>query len=312
MFRGERGAGIFQVLQESRTILRRERQDVDHPFLRLALGTKVREEFADLPARHLVAFLLRAEELRFKLRERTLDIADRRIGRSFQVGIDSKCELLQFFQCRIHIGLYSLELGSGGFLIAGMNQDILQGVEILNQQRVDVDTGGKLRTMNSMRNAVWMTPLILVAMLMASSLGGCYRSMDVQENAVVATGRQAAVLSLHQRKPLSNGCQYGLTLTNNLTVEIRDLTLHFTAYGGTDDRLQTVTRQFFGVKPTRQQFAEISFAFPCYQVKRIEVGDFGRCMVGELGLRSSEPGRCLDLVDIPRSRFVELVKSSDM
>jgi hypothetical protein len=134
--------------------------------------------------------------------------------------------------------------------------------------------------------------------------------MGTQENvAVVETVHRAAVLSVHQRRPLNNGCQYVFQLTNKLTTEIRDLTLRFTAYSLADDHLQTVTRQFFGIKPTQQQSAHINFAFQCDQIKRIEVGDFGRCMVGELTLRSAQPGDCLDLVDIRKSRFVELFKA---
>ena len=161
-----------------------------------------------------------------------------------------------------------------------------------------------------MQKVIWTTPFTCAVVLMVGCLGGCYRSPGSQENvAAVEPVHQAAVLSVHQRRALSTGCQYGLQLTNKLTTEIRDLTLHFTASSRADDHLQTVTRQFFGIKPTQQQSVQINFAFQCDQIKRIEVGDFGRCMVGELTLRSAQPGGCLDLVDIRQGRLVELIKA---
>lgn len=163
----------------------------------------------------------------------------------------------------------------------------------------------------NMREIIWMGPAIIVVIAIASSLSGCSRMLGQREDAVTDTGHRAAVLRLHQRTPLSNGCRYGLTLTNNLIAEIRDLALHFTAYSESDMRLQSVTRGFFGIKPTQQQFVEIRFAFGCSQIKRIEVGSFRRCIVGELTLRSAQPGDCLNLLDIRQSRFVELIKAAD-
>ena len=156
-----------------------------------------------------------------------------------------------------------------------------------------------------------MAPAILVVIATASSLSGCSRMAGQREEAVTDTDHRTAVLRLHQRTLLSKGCRYGLTLTNNLTAEIRDLALHFTAYSESDMRLQSVTRGFFGIKPTQQQFIEIRFAFECSQIRRIEVGGFRRCMVGELTLRSTQPGSCLNLVDVRQSRFVELIKALD-
>lgn len=170
--------------------------------------------------------------------------------------------------------------------------------------------GASPRVPKNMQKPIWMTLFAVTVIMTVGPLGGCYRSTDRQGNvAVVEPVHRAAVLSVHQRRPLSAGCQYGLQLSNELRTEIRDLTLHFTAYSLADDRLQTVTRQFFGIKPTQQQSVQINFAFQCERIKQIEVGDFGRCMVGELTLRSAQPGSCLDLVDIRQSRYVKLIKA---
>ena len=163
-----------------------------------------------------------------------------------------------------------------------------------------------------------MRPILLV-IAVAYLLSGCARSPSrplatdrhppvQREEPIRVTDRPAAVLSLHQYRELNGVCRYGLTLTNNLTTEIRDLGLHFTAYNESDIRLHSVTRGFQGVRPTQGQFAEVRFPFECRRIRWIEVGAFGRCIVGELTRRSSQAGSCLDLVDIPKSRFVELVK----
>ena len=156
-----------------------------------------------------------------------------------------------------------------------------------------------------------VVPVILVVIVMAASLSGCSRTTGQRDDPVTDTARRAAVLSLHQRTSLNGHCRFGLTLTNNLNVEVRDLVLKFTAYSENDARLQSVTRGFFGIRPTLQQFAEIYFAFECSRIQQIQVGGFGRCMVGELTLRSTQPGSCLNLVDVRQSRFVELIKAED-
>jgi hypothetical protein len=160
--------------------------------------------------------------------------------------------------------------------------------------------------------------VVLSAALVTFLLGGCSQSaprtkdsvLSVQrEDPITDTGRQRAVLSLHVRTEPSSGCLYGLTLTNNLPVEIRDLPLRFSAYGELDVPLQSVTRGFVSVRPTESQFTQINFAFACRNIRRIEVGAFDRCIVGDLTRRSADASSCLNLVDIPQSQFVELIKA---
>ena len=126
---------------------------------------------------------------------------------------------------------------------------------------------------------------------------------------ITSTGREAAVLSLHRKTPLVNGCRFGLTLTNNLPFEIADLGLRFTARREGGVVLEGVTRSFFRISPTQQQFHEITFQIDCNLIDYIEVSDPGRCMMGGLTRQTAQPGQCLELVDIPQSPFVTLVKA---
>jgi hypothetical protein len=144
-----------------------------------------------------------------------------------------------------------------------------------------------------------------------ANLEGAPGTAPVQQaEPITSTGREAAVLSLHRKTPLVNGCRYGLTLSNNLPFEIVDLGLRFTARREGGVALQAVTRSFFSIRPTQQQFREISFQIDCDRIDYIEVSDPGRCIMGGLTRQSAQPGQCLELVDVPQSVFVALVKES--
>lgn len=162
-----------------------------------------------------------------------------------------------------------------------------------------------------MLGTIRIASALFLVIAIASSLSACSHIKNQHEDVINESVRRAAILELAESTLLSSGCRYGLTLTNNLTVEIRDLTFRFMAYNGAGVRLQTVTRGFFGIKPTLQQYVQISFGFECSEIRRIEVGGFGRCSVGELKLRSKQPGSCIDLVDISPNPFVQLIKTKD-
>ena len=168
-----------------------------------------------------------------------------------------------------------------------------------------------------MRKTSWMLFLTVAAVLAGCSrspvgiarLEGATGEGPVQQSEPVTdTARSAAVLSLHRKTPLVNGCRYGLTLTNNLPFEINDLPLRFTARQEGGVALGAVTRGFFSIAPTQQQFREIVFQIECDRIDYIEVSDPGRCIMGELTRKSARPGQCLERVDIPDSPFARLVK----
>jgi hypothetical protein len=166
----------------------------------------------------------------------------------------------------------------------------------------------------------WIPFLTLLPVLVGCSgspvgdggLQGAPGKSDVQRlEPVTATDRQAAVLSLHRKTPLLSGCRYGLTLTNNLPFEINDLPLRFTARQEGGVLLGAITRSFFSVVPTQQQFREISFQIDCDRIDYIEVSDPGRCIMGELTRQSARPGQCLERVDIAESPLVRIVRAAD-
>ncbi len=164
----------------------------------------------------------------------------------------------------------------------------------------------------------------ILFLMVASVLAGCSRSPvgiarlegatgegPVQQvEPVTDTGRPAAVLSLHRKTPLPNGCRYGLTLTNNLPFEINDLPLRFTARQEGGVALGAVTRGFFSITPTQQQFREIVFQIECDRIDYVEVSDPGRCIMGELTRKSAQPGQCLERVDVPASPLARLIKAA--
>jgi hypothetical protein len=124
---------------------------------------------------------------------------------------------------------------------------------------------------------------------------------------VTRTDRDGGVLSLHQRMVVPNACGYGLTLTNNSTIEVREIIFRFTAYGSDGTVLDHVTGNFFGIKPTQNQFREIRFPFACERIGHIEVSDPDGCVIGQLTRTTAKPGDCIKHVDIPPNPFVRLV-----
>lgn len=127
--------------------------------------------------------------------------------------------------------------------------------------------------------------------------------------AIAASGRQAAVLSLHRRTAYPDACTYGLTLTNNLPYKITDISFRFAAHIGGGVFYQQVTRNFFELDPTNSKFREITFTqIRCDQIDYIEVTDPGRCAMGKLTRYSAAPGDCIRYVDIAPTSYVRLVK----
>jgi hypothetical protein len=127
---------------------------------------------------------------------------------------------------------------------------------------------------------------------------------------VTSTGRQAAVLNANMRTSYDDACKYGVTLTNNLPYTITNLSVRFAAYIRGDIRYQEITRNFFDVRPTNEQFREITFGqIPCDRIDHIEVFDPGHCTMGKLTRFSSQPGDCGKYVDIAPSPYVRMYKA---
>jgi len=117
------------------------------------------------------------------------------------------------------------------------------------------------------------------------------------------------VLSLHKKYAYEDSCKFGLTLTNNLPYKITNISFRFAAYLKGDVFYRHVTRNFFEIDPTNRQYREITFSqVTCDEISYIEVGDPGRCAMGDLTRFSSGPGDCIKHVYIAQTPYVRLVK----
>jgi hypothetical protein len=127
---------------------------------------------------------------------------------------------------------------------------------------------------------------------------------------ITSTGRPAAVVNVNMRTSYQDACKYGVTLTNNLPYKITNISVRFAAYIKNNIKYDEITRNFFEVKPTEEQFREITFSqIKCPEIDHIEVSDPGRCAMGKLTRFSAQPGDCGKYVDIAPSPYVRMYKA---
>jgi hypothetical protein len=160
----------------------------------------------------------------------------------------------------------------------------------------------------------------LAALFSLVAISGCTSTTTVSQDApgrpkldrvepVRATGRQAAVLSVHKRTNYENACKYGMTLTNNLPYKIKNISFRFDAFINGGVFYQHETKNFWELDPTDSQFREMTFTkVKCDGIDYIEVHDPGRCAMGKLTRFSSKPGDCLRHVDIANTTLVRLIR----
>ena len=116
-------------------------------------------------------------------------------------------------------------------------------------------------------------------------------------------------MSLELRKPMPNGCRFGLRMTNHLDTQIRTLVLRFTAYKKGDIPFDTVSRGYSFIKPTTDQYQEIHFrGISCDEIDKVQVRAAHNCHVGDLTKYSATEETCLDLLDVRPSDQVTLFK----
>lgn len=126
---------------------------------------------------------------------------------------------------------------------------------------------------------------------------------------ITDTGRQAAVFSVNVRKSFPDACLFGITLTNNLPYKITNLSYRVAAYINGNVFHSQVTRNFFELKPTEQQYRDVTFhQVTCDQIDRLEISDPGRCSLGKLNRFSAEPGDCAKFTDVAPTSVVDVVK----
>lgn len=154
-------------------------------------------------------------------------------------------------------------------------------------------------------------PVAVTAQLTATTDDG--RQVVLRENGTWSFVSEAgeapkriATLTVIRHESVSNGCVIGLELDNQLNELIRTLVLRFTAYLGPEIKFDTVSRGYSFVRPTLSSYEEIQFrGVTCEDIASVEVSAARNCSVGELTKFSSDPGDCLELIEVaPTNRLV--------
>jgi len=165
--------------------------------------------------------------------------------------------------------------------------------------------------------------VLAVALALTLSLAGCISNPFVKESqvpnpnapkvtrkeAVTSTGRKAAVLSVHMRKAFPDACMYGITLTNNLDLKVTNIAVRLAAYILDGVKYDTITRNFYELRPTETQYREITYTkVRCDEIRYIGVSDPGRCAVGTANRFTTAEGDCAKYIDVADSPLVQLRK----
>ena len=118
-----------------------------------------------------------------------------------------------------------------------------------------------------------------------------------------------AYLSVETVADKGTSCQIGLRMRNGLADEIGNIVLSFSAYTENDILYETVTKDFHTLKPTNNQYQEITFrGVQCKDIKTIRVHSGDHCTIGELNKFSDAPGKCLDRVSVEATNKISIYK----
>jgi hypothetical protein len=172
-------------------------------------------------------------------------------------------------------------------------------------------------------------PIIAFALAAAVAVGGCStndlkRSIGLEaeppfnpnapvttrSEPVTSTGRKAVVVSIHLKKEFPDACMLGMTLTNNMDIQLTNLSIRLTAYINGDVKYDAITRNFTRVKPTEQQYRELTFTqIRCEEIDYLGVTDPGRCAIGQdMNRFTAQPGDCAKFVDVAVSPLITVRK----
>ncbi|MCU0935501.1 MAG: DUF3157 family protein [Gammaproteobacteria bacterium] len=116
-------------------------------------------------------------------------------------------------------------------------------------------------------------------------------------------------LQVVKRVELPNACRFGLRLTNNANVRIQSLVPQFSVFNRADVPFETVFAAFTQIKPTQDQYQEITFrGIRCEDIGRVTVHGADRCSVGDLTKFSPATGECLRYIEVEPSDLVSISK----
>ena len=120
---------------------------------------------------------------------------------------------------------------------------------------------------------------------------------------------ESAVLGVVNLKELSNACDIGFRLTNNLPYKIKSLVPSFSAYTRDQVLFDTQSKSFNSIKPTRSQYQKVRFiGITCPEISHIKLLGADRCTMGPFTKFDSSEGECLKRVHVQESDLIEVLK----
>ena len=121
---------------------------------------------------------------------------------------------------------------------------------------------------------------------------------------------QSAVLDVVNVKELSNACDIGFRLTNNLPYKIKSLVPSFSAYTKDQILFDTQSKSFNSIKPTRSQYQKVRFiGIVCPDISHIKLFGADRCTMGPFTkFDSGDEGECLKRIHIQKNDLIKVLK----
>ena len=120
---------------------------------------------------------------------------------------------------------------------------------------------------------------------------------------------ESAVLEVVNIKALSNTCDIGFRLTNNLPYMIKSLVPRFSAYTKDNVKFETRSKSFNSIKPTRNQYQKVRFiGIGCPDISYIKLHGADRCTMGPFTKFDSGEGECLKRVYVQESDLIKVIK----
>lgn len=120
---------------------------------------------------------------------------------------------------------------------------------------------------------------------------------------------ESAVLAVVNVEELSNACDVGFRLTNNLPYKIKSLVPSFSAYTTDQVLFDTQSKSFNSIKPTRSQYQKVRFiGITCPNISHIRLLGADRCTMGPFTKFDSGDGECLKRVYVQESNLIKVLK----
>jgi endonuclease YncB( thermonuclease family) len=120
---------------------------------------------------------------------------------------------------------------------------------------------------------------------------------------------KSAVLAVVNVKELSNACDIGFRLTNNLPYKIKSLVPSFSAYNKDQVLFDTQSKSFNSINPTRSQYQKVRFiGITCPEISHIKLFGADRCTMGPFTKFDSVEGECLKRVYVQSSDRIKVLK----